>query len=138
MRKVKETSMTDVITDSGKTAYRAGAIIAVATCLLLSWMNAAVGIAGNEENPVNLAFFALVAMVGVGAFVSEGRSRGLARALFCAAAFQMVLGAIVSTGPVSNGEPHGSWGMIALNGFYALLWIASGALFAKAARTGHR
>jgi hypothetical protein len=132
----KEKGMADTAVDRAKTDYRAGAILAVATGLLLSWMNAAAGSAGTEDNPVNLSFFALMAMAGVAAWSSEGRARGLARALFGTAAFQMVLGAIVATGPVAKGEPAGWSGLLALNCFYALLWGTAGVLFARAARAG--
>jgi len=55
---------------------------------------------------------------------------GLALAIAAA----LLLGVIVSTGPVAAHEPSGPTGLFALNGFFALLWLASGALFFRAAR----
>jgi peptidoglycan/LPS O-acetylase OafA/YrhL len=112
--------------------YRAGAALAFATALLISWMNLAVGIAGAEDNPINMSFFMLIAVAAVGAFAAEFRARGLARTMFSVAAIQIMLGAIVATGPVAAHEPSGPMGLLALNGVFALLWLVCGALFIKA------
>ena len=117
------------------TNYRMGAGLAVATGLLLGWMNLAVGIAGAEDNPVNLSFFMLIAAAAVGAFAAEFRARGMARAMFAVAALQILLGLIVSTGPVAAHETAGAAGLFALNGFFATLWLVSAALLARAARS---
>lgn len=119
---------------SGNWSYRAGIALTLAVACLLGWMNLAVGIAGDEDNPVNLSFFVLIAAAAIGAFAAEFRARGLARAMFGVAALQVMLGAIVSTGPVAAHEPSGPMGLAALNGLFALLWLVSGALFARAAR----
>jgi hypothetical protein len=116
----------------GSVAFAVGTGLAIAAGLLLAWMNAAVGIAGSEDNPVNLGFFGLVAMAGVGAFASEGRARGLARTMACVAGLQVMLGAIVATGPVAVGEPFGGVGLFALNGGFALLWLIAAVAFARA------
>jgi hypothetical protein len=119
---------------NGNWSYRAGLALAIAAALLLGWMNLAVGIAGAEDNPVNLSFFMLIAAVAIAAFAAEFRAGGMARAMFAVAALQILLGVIVSTGPVAAHEPSGPTGLFALNGFFALLWLVSGALFFKAAR----
>ena len=116
----------------GSVAFAVGTGFAIAAGLLLAWMNAAVGIAGSEDNPVNLGFFGLVAMAGVSAFACEGRARGLARTMACVAGLQVMLGAIVATGPVAANEPLGGWGLFALNGGFALLWLSSSVAFARA------
>ena len=120
---------------SGTWTYRTAAALALAAAFLLGWMNLAVGIAGDEDNPVNLSFFMLIAVAAVGAFASDFRPRGLARTMFSVAAIQVMLGAIVSTGPVASHEPSGPLGLAALNGVFALLWLVSAVLFLKAART---
>ena len=121
---------------SGNWTYRAGAAMAIAASILIGWMNLAVGIAGNEDNPVNLSFFMLIAVAAVGSFAAEFRAAGMSRTMLCVAAIQILLGVIVSTGPVAAHEPSGPMGLFALNGFFALLWVASGALLSRAARTG--
>jgi hypothetical protein len=124
--------MVDRTMPGGSVAFAVGTGFAIAAGLLLAWMNAAVGIAGSEDNPVNLGFFGLVAMAGVGAFASEGRARGLSRTMACVAGLQVMLGAIVATGPVAVGEPFGGGGLFALNGGFALLWLIAAIAFARA------
>ncbi|TGX52851.1 hypothetical protein E5A73_14575 [Sphingomonas gei] len=119
---------------SGNWSYRAGAALALFNALVIGWMNLAVGIAGDEDNPVNLSFFMLVVVAAVGAFAAQSSPRGLARTMFSVAAIQLMLGAIVATGPVAALEPQGAAGLFALNGFFALSWLASGALFVRAER----
>ncbi|MDF7774723.1 hypothetical protein P1X14_05645 [Sphingomonas sp. AOB5] len=114
--------------------YRAGAALAAVTALLICWMNLAVGIAGAEDNPVNLSFFGLAAVAAVGSFAAEFRAKGMARTMYCTAAIQLMLGLIVATGPVALDEPAGPTGLFALNAVFALSWIVSGALLAQAAR----
>ena len=119
----------------GNWHYRAGIWLTITTGLLLGWMNLAVGIAGAEDNPVNLSFFMLIAAAAVGAFAAEFRARGMARAMFAVALLQLLLGLIVSTGPVAAHETAGAAGLFALNGFFATLWLVSAALLARAARS---
>ena len=119
---------------SANFSYRTGVALALAAACLLGWMNLAVGIAGNEENPVNLSFFVLIGAAAIGAYAVEFRAKGMARTMLGVAALQILLGVIVSTGPVAAYEPAGPTGLAALNGFFALLWLVSGALFAKAMR----
>ena len=45
---------------SGDTAYRLGAGAAIATAFLLIWVNVAVGFLGDEGNPANLMFVAVL------------------------------------------------------------------------------
>ena len=52
---------------------------------LLTWMNLAVGIIGNEENPANLMFFAIPVVGMVGALTVRFESRGMAHALVATA-----------------------------------------------------
>ncbi len=71
---------------SGNSAYRAAIGMAVAAAFLLVWINGAVGIIGNEDNPVNMHVF-----LGDSASASSGRSlarlrpRGMSRAMFATA-----------------------------------------------------
>ena len=112
--------------------YRAGLALGLIAAFLVTWVNLAVGIAGDEDNPVNLSFFMLIAVAVVGVFAADFQARGMARTFFSVAALQVMLGFIVSTGPVAAREPSGAIGLFALNGLFALLWLISGALFARA------
>jgi hypothetical protein len=111
---------------SGHIAYRAAVGVAVATALILVWMNLAVGLIGNEDNPANLMYGGVLAVGIIGAATARFRPDGMARALFATALAQVLAGVIA----LSAG-----WGFtLVLDGFFALLWVASAMLFRHAAR----
>ena len=47
-------------------AYRAAVGVALAAALLLVWMNLAVGIIGSEDNPANLMYIGVLAVLIIG------------------------------------------------------------------------
>ena len=109
---------------SGNTAYRAGAAIALGLSLLLLWANAAVGIAGSENNPVNL-WFNLVPLVALaGAIAARLRARGMAAAMMVAALAQGLAGVIVQS------QGHFTW---VFTGLWTCGWLSAAWLFRKAA-----
>lgn len=68
--------------------YRLGAGVSVATGFVVFWVNAAVGMVGDEANPFNLAFLGAIALGAVIALVSAFRAAGMARALYATALVQ--------------------------------------------------
>src|SRR5918996_2670547 len=120
----------------GTAAYRAAVGIAVTTALILVWVNAAVGIIGDDES-VNFMYFGVLAIGMIGALIARLRPQGMARALFAMAIAQMLVPMIVLTIPNLRGvlvEPPGVVGVFGLNAFFVMLWIGSAWLFRKAAR----
>jgi hypothetical protein len=63
---------------SSNTHYRGGAALGLAAGFLLIWANGAVGYIGSEDNPYNLAFYAVIAIAFAGALVSGFRAKGMA------------------------------------------------------------
>ncbi len=114
-------------------AYRLGAGVAVAAGLLLVWGNLAVGFIGNEDNPANLLYGAVLAVAGVGALVARFRAAGMARAMFGAALTQVAVPLVAA----AIWRPEGNLGMLyvlVLNTLFAGLWVAAGWLFRRAGR----
>ena len=66
---------------TGSLAYRAAVVVALGAAFLLTWVNLAVGITGNENNPLNLMFFGVLAVGLVGAVVAGFKSGAMARAM---------------------------------------------------------
>ena len=121
----------------GTTAYRAAVGLAVATALILIWVNAAVGIIGDDEL-FNLMYLGVLAIGIVGALIARFQPHGMARALFAVAVGQMLVPTIVLAIPGLRGalmEPPGIVGVFVLNACFAILWIGSAWLFLKAARS---
>lgn len=105
-------------------AYRGGIALALAASFLLVWINGAVGIIGNEDNPANLMFGGPLAIAFLGALLSRFRPRGMARTMTAAAIAQIAVGLIAL-----------AMGILIpfVTVFFAALWGASGVLFLKAA-----
>ena len=109
---------------SANLAFRIGAVAAVACGFLQIWINLAVGIIGNEDNPANWTYFAVVFTAVSGAIVALGKPRELAWAMWVAAGAQVVFSIIHAI----NGTPTPT-----IDGFFAALWIAAARLFQRAA-----
>ena len=115
-------------------AYRAGTLVAVAAAFQLVWINAAVGFFGSEDNDVN-AVFGLVLLVAVGGtLLARLRPRGVARAMVAAAATQLAIGLTGLAAGWATPGPVGVRTTLCGTAFFCVLWLASAALFARAAR----
>jgi hypothetical protein len=120
----------------GTAAYRVAVGLAVATALVLVWVNAAVGIIGDDES-FNMMYFGVLAIGIAGALIARFQPQGMARALFMVAIAQMLVPLIVLMIPSLRGglmEPPGVVGVFGLNAVFAMLWVGSAWLFRKAAR----
>lgn len=106
-------------------AYQAGVALAVATALLLTWGNLAVGFAGSEDNWINIVFFAVPVVAGAGSLIARFRSAGLAVAMAGAAIAQLATGLIAFyygyfTGPLTVS--------------FIGLWVAASLVFLRNSR----
>lgn len=112
---------------SRNTWYRAAAGLAVLAGFFMVWVNLAVGIIGSEHNPANLMFAGVLGVGVVGALIARFRPQGMAIALIATAVAQALVGVIVLVA---------GWGYegVALSGCFVAAWLASAALFRKAAR----
>ena len=119
--------------------YRAAVGLAMATAVLLFWVNAAVGIIGNGE-VFKLMYLGVIAIGIAGALIARFQPQGMTRALYAVAIAQMLVPTIVLAIPSLRGallEPPGLVGVFILNAGFAALWIASAWLFRKAALATH-
>ncbi len=110
---------------SGRLAYRAGVIVAVGTSFLVIWSNLAVGIIGDENNPLNQIFFGVIALAVVGAALARFRAKGMALAMAVTAVAQF------GTGFVALADEKVVFGIVTV---FALGWLLSAGLFREAAR----
>ncbi len=115
--------------------YRAGSLLAVFIGLFVVWVNLAVGIIGNEDNPANELYF-LVLLIGVsGAFFARLRPRGMSIAMNVTAvamAAVPLVAFLVWRPPVDMGLVK----VITFNSFIALALAGSARLFRSACRDG--
>lgn len=107
-------------------AYRAAFAVAVVGAFLMTWIDLAVGIIGNEDNPLNLLFFAVLAVGIVGALLARFRPSGLATAMVAMAGAQSMIAVVTLI-------VHGK--TATLSGVFTAVWLLSAWLFARAARS---
>lgn len=120
------------------TAYRFAVGLAVATAVLLVWINAAVGIIGDGDlDSPNALYFGVLAIGSTLALIARFEPRGMARALFAMAFAQFLvpLIALAIWPPATTSWAPGVLGVFVLNSFFALLWIGSALLFRRASTT---
>jgi hypothetical protein len=115
--------------------YRIGAGLALAVAFVQVWINLAVGIVGEPDNPVNQGFYGVVAAAAACAFTAGLRAEGMARAMLGAAGVQSALALAVATAPsTARIEPTGAAGVLVLSAVFIAGWLASAALFRRSAR----
>ena len=116
------------------TTYKFAVGVALGTSFLLVWMNGAVGIIGNENNPANLLYFGVLAIGLIGAIIARLKPSGMSRVLFATALAQ----ALVPVIALLIWKPAFSLGVLAvfvLNTFFVIMFILSALLFKSASKT---
>lgn len=114
-------------------AYRGGAAVAVLAALLLVWVNGAVGFLGNEDNPANLMFAGVIGIAALGAAMTGFRARGMAWAMFAAAAAQVLVAVIAVIGGLGSPGMEGIREAVLGTSLFGAMWLAAGGLFRRAA-----
>ncbi len=112
----------------GAQAYRAAVGLALGTALLFSWISIAVGIIGSEDNPANLMYIGVLAVLIIGALIANFRHQGMASALLATALAQ----ALVTVIALIAEKFVDALELVLLNGFFVALWLGSALLFRRA------
>jgi hypothetical protein len=116
---------------SDHAAYRCAVGLAVVSALLLVWVNAAVGIIG-DDNPANGLYCGVIVVGIMGAILARRHPHGMARTLCVMAIAQMVVPVMALLLWQTDFAP-GVVGVFTLNGVFAALWLLAAWLFRKAA-----
>lgn len=113
--------------------YRVATGGALATGLVLVWINGAVGLIGSEDNPANLLYAGVLVVAAVGAAVARFEPAGMARALGAAAVAQFLVPVVALIFWRDDFSP-GVGPVFGLNFGFVLLFAGSAWLFRHAAR----
>jgi hypothetical protein len=105
--------------------YRAGVGLALAAGFLTIWASGAVGMIGNEDNPLNLMFGGVLAIALLGSAIAGFRPAGMVRAMAAAAAAQLVASMIGMFTDLRGGI---------FSALFSIMWLASAALFRTASQ----
>lgn len=114
-------------------AYRAGAVVAVGTALLLVWVTGAVGIIGTENDDANLMFGAVLAAAIVGSIATRFRADGMMRAFIATAVVQAAVGIVAIAGQMGDEDPNWPADVAGLTVLFTGLWLLAAWLFRLAA-----
>lgn len=121
-----------LITKSRHISYQLAAAIAILSSFLLVWLNGAVGLIGNENEPVNAVYFVVLAVGLAGAALTRLKARGMYKVLLSMSVLQLSVVILA----LSLGLAKTSVGVIeilVLNSIFAGAWLVSAYLFKKAA-----
>jgi peptidoglycan/LPS O-acetylase OafA/YrhL len=117
--------------------YRLAVGVALAAAVMLVWVNAAVGIIGDEGNDANLMYFGVLAIAMAGAALARFRPRGMALALAATALAQLVV-AVIALVTVAGAEgPAWPADLLVATGFFAALWLLSAGMFWRSGSPAH-
>ncbi len=113
--------------------YRFAVGLAVGTAFILTWVNLAVEIIG-DNNPANLMYFAVPIVGFIGAVTAKFRPQGMARALFGTALAQAAVPviALIIWSPQATSWAPGVLRVFGLNAVFVMLFVASAFLFRRA------
>jgi hypothetical protein len=113
--------------------YRAAVGIAVATALFLVWSNLAVGLIGSENNPANLMYLGVLAVLVIASIIARFKPYRMALALSATALAQIVVTVIAVIGDLGFPE-NTAVQLLFINGFFITLWVGSALLFLYTSR----
>lgn len=114
-------------------SYAGAATPGVLAALLVAWVNLAVGIIGEPEDPANLMYAGVVAVSLVGALVARFRPSGMARAMAMAALAQLLV-AVVTFVLGLGYPPTPRVSLLLFNAILFACWAGSALLFRRVAR----
>ena len=122
-----------VVRKMGNNAYRAAVGVAVASALLLIWINLAVGVIGIEGNPANMLYIGVLAVGIIGTIIARFRPWRMSQSLLVTALAQALVAMIALIAGLDY-QTGGPGKIVILNGFFIALWLGSAWLFRNAAR----
>lgn len=119
--------------------YRFAFGVGLAGVLFLGWVSGALGIIGSENQPENLMYWAVPAVLFIGSLLSHFKPRGMARTLFAAALVQFLIPvvALIISPEVSWGNA-GVIGVFVVNSIFAVFFAVSALLFRRASAQNYK
>ncbi|GHA27076.1 hypothetical protein GCM10007989_23630 [Devosia pacifica] len=115
-----------IVATSSNRIFRAAAALGLLTALVSIWATLAVGIIGDEGNPLNAVYPAVIAIAAAGVWVSRLEAKGMARAIGATAVAQ----ALVTVFALPAGLAT-----FVINVILVTCWLLVAVLFRSTART---
>lgn len=116
------------------TTYRLAIGLAIGTGFFLFMSNLAVGIVGSDDNSFNALYLLVLAVLFLGLIISRYKPLGMSWALFATALAQLAVTIFAYITGQQHAPGSSVYEIVAVNGFFLVLWLASGVLFRQAAK----
>jgi len=116
------------------TSYKIATGLAVFASLAILWINGAVGIIGNENNPLNLLYGFVLTMVIFGSFIAQLEAKAMSRVMLSTAATHLLVSLIGGFLYVSENPGVSISGVINANLIFIVFWGLSALFFQKAVK----
>ena len=113
--------------------YRIAMGMAIGTTLFMIWANLGVGLIGSGPNLGNLMYMGVLAVVFIGSLRSRFSSVGMEHVMYLTALSLVLLAGIALIANMDEYRGSSVNEILAVNGFFALLYAVSGSLFRYAA-----
>lgn len=110
--------------------YKIAIGLTLGTALFMIWSNLAVGIIGNEDNPINILYLGVLGVGVIGSFISRFKPNGMSLTLKLTAlaqVFVVITALFEGYGDTINELRE----LLLVNGFFIVLWIGASLLFSK-------
>jgi hypothetical protein len=128
-----------IVSRSCNFMYRAGAALAIAAGFMIIWGNLAVGFIGSEDNPINLLYFAVLAISFFSAIAVRFQAKGLERVMYATAlgmAWVPVIALVAGSTFAEIPEAAGTVAVFGFNMVFVAMFVGSGMLFRNAGIDG--
>lgn len=114
---------------SSDLVFKSACALSLFSTLLMIWANLAVGLIGNEAEPINLLYFGVVILGILGTFIARLKPYAMARALYIMASgiIGITVFALISGWHEAPGSSLAE--VIGVNAFFITLFIISAGLF---------
>jgi hypothetical protein len=111
---------------------RLAAFMAIVGAFFMVWVNLAVGIIGEPDNPANLLFFGVLLVGFLGALLVRFQPKGMVRVMYTMVIIQLVVSGLMLLTPLAEPPPP-LMALLVLSGVVCALWLGAGFLFGRAA-----
>lgn len=119
---------------SSELTYRIAVGFGLISGFFLLWVNLAVGIIGSEDNPINLLYFAVIAVGLIGSFMARFQPDGMVLTMFGMAFVQALVAAIALIGGYYQSPPSTVTHILSINGLFITLFVTSALFFRHSAQ----
>lgn len=113
-------------------AYKIATGLAAFTSLSILWVNGAVGIIGNEGNPLNMLFGVVLLMVIFGSYIAKLEAKAMSRVMLSTAITQVLITLSATMIHVGQNPGYSTSGIFRATMLFTVFWLLSALFYRRA------